>query len=564
MNKFLIVAIAAAFTLASCSSESDGPDGSRSEQILGHIEKGPFLQGSEVTLTDLNKDLSQSGKSFTTSTTSDLGSFDFGQALDLSSGLVELKTSGYFYNECTGGLSNSQITLKAIADTDGAANLNVNLLTHLEYARVKHLVKNGMPFKQAKEQAESEILKTFAITDKIASPEKVSLTDCDKNANILLAISSIMLYDKSEAEFSEFIAKYSNDLEKDGTIDNSQLKETIKEGQENCLPSQIKKKMEEYYQSKGSNVAIGNFSQFIDFNGDGVIDDKDEETLDVEPGESITEENFWTTETNVAAVLNGIYASLGNYIDCQNQLDAMRLDKDKAGHISADYNLVSEAWNAGYQCDNHARLLISGLGNHEFSFDTKGYLATAKALRALVLYNMAMEWGRIPVIDGYDPSGTIYAEQSDAETVHNACLKELSEVQIPEYKNMEIVYFRQKAVEVLKAEIYLALGKKDEAKKILNTISSEDVFKLSSGTAGEKEIEIYSADYIQYLKEEADGKDNSAEWFVNRRTYYGTFAALRRLNKVQSLTNIDSHFNLLPIPTREIVTNPKLTQNTGY
>ena len=224
MNKIFIAAIVAAFTLTSCSSESDGPEGPRSKQILGHIEKGPFVQGSEVTLTDLNKDLSQSGKSYTTSTTSDLGSFDFGQTLSLSSGLVELKTSGYFYNECTGSLSNSQITLKAIADTDGADNMNVNLLTHLEYARVKYLVKNG------KEQAETEILNTFAVTDKITSPEKVSLTDNDKNANILLAISSIMLYDKTEAEFSEFIAKFSNDLENDGTIDNNSLKEAIRKG----------------------------------------------------------------------------------------------------------------------------------------------------------------------------------------------------------------------------------------------------------------------------------------------------------------------------------------------
>lgn len=564
MNKIFIAAIATAFTLASCSSEGDGPEGPRSQQILGHIEKGPFVQGSEVTLTDLNKDLSQSGKSYTTNTTSDLGSFDFGQTLDLSCGLVELKTSGYFYNECTGSLSNSQITLKAIANTDGAANLNVNLLTHLEYARVKYLVKSGKSFKQAKEQAESEILKSFAITDKIASPEKVSLTDCDKNANILLTISSIMLYDKSEAEFSEFIAKFSNDIEKDGTIDNSQLKETIKKGQENCHPSQIKKKMEEYYQSKGSNVAIGNFSQFIDFNGDGVIDDKDEETLDVvNPGTS-TEETFFKSEKEASYVLNSIYAGLHDYITYQNQLDAMRLYNDKVQQITSNYGIVSNAWNTGYNIDARARQFIYILENHEFSFDTKGYLTTAKALRTLLLYNMAMEWGRIPVINGYDTSGAIYAEQSDAETVYNTCLKELSEVQIPEYKNMEKVYFRQKAVDVLKAEIYLALGKKDEAKQILNTIPSGDVFVLSRITAEDKDIDIYSADYIKYLKEEANGKDNSAEWFVNRRTNYGTFAALRRLDKVQSLTNIDSHFNLLPIPAHEILANPKLTQNTGY
>lgn len=561
MNKIFIAAIATAFTLASCSSEGDGPEGPRSQQFLGHIEKGPFVQGSEVTLTDLNKDLSQSGKSYTTNTTSDLGCFDFGQTLDLSSGLVELKTSGYFYNECTGSLSNSQITLKAIANTDGAANLNVNLLTHLEYARVKYLVKSRKSFKQAKEQAESEILKSFAITDKIASPEKVSLTDCDKNANILLAISSIMLYDKSEAEFSEFIAKFSNDLEKDGTIDNSQLKETIKKGQENCHPSQIKKKMEEYYQSKGSNVAIGNFSQFIDFNGDGVIDDKDEETLN--PGTS-TGETFFKGENEALYVLNSIYVGLRDYISCQNNLDAMRLYNDNVQQITADCGLVSNAWNTGYKTEACARQFIYILGNHEFSFDTKRYITTAKALRALLLYNMALEWGRIPVINGYDTSWAIYAEQSDAETVYNTCLKELSEVQIPEYKNMEKVYFRQKAVDVLKAEIYLALGKKDEAKQILNTIPSGDVFVLSRITAEDKDIDIYSADYIKYLKEEANGKDNSAEWFVNRRTYYGTFAALRRLDKVQSLTNIDSHFNLLPIPAHEILANPKLTQNTGY
>lgn len=488
MNKIFIAAIAAAFTLASCSSESDGPEGPRSQQILGHIEKGPFVQGSEVTLTDLNKDLSQSGKSYTTNTTSDLGSFDFGQTLDLSCGLVELKTSGYFYNECTGSLSNSQITLKAIANTDGAANLNVNLLTHLEYARVKYLVKSRKSFKQAKEQAESEILKSFAITDKIASPEKVSLTDCDKNANILLAISSIMLYDKSEAEFSEFIAKFSNDLEKDGTIDNSQLKETIKKGQENCHPSQIKKKMEEYYQSKGSNVAIGNFSQFIDFNGDGVIDDKDEETLN--PGTS-TGETFFKGENEALHVLNSIYVGLRDYITCQNNLDAMRLYNDNVQQITSDCGLVSNAWNTGYKTEACARQFIYILENHEFSFDTKRYITTAKALRALLLYNMAMEWGRIPVINGYDTSWAIYAEQSDAETVYNTCLKELSEVQIPEYKNMEKVYFRQKAVDVLKAEIYLALGKKDEAKQILNTIPSGDVFVLSRITAEDKDIDIF-------------------------------------------------------------------------
>ena len=564
MNKIFIAAIVAAFTLASCSSESDGPEGPRSKQILGHIEKGPFVQGSEVTLTDLNKDLSQSGKSYTTSTTSDLGSFDFGQTLSLSSGLVELKTSGYFYNECTGSLSNSQITLKAIADTDGADNMNVNLLTHLEYARVKYLVKNGKSFKKAKEQAETEILNTFAVTDKITSPEKVSLTDNDKNANILLAISSIMLYDKTEAEFSEFIAKFSNDLENDGTIDNNSLKEAIRKGQENCHPSEIKKRMEEFYQSKGSNVTIGDFSPFIDFNGDGVIDDRDEEMNDiVNPGTS-TDDSYFKSEEDAGKALSAVYASLCEYINCQNKLDEIRLNNENVQQITPGSDLVSKAWSAGYSCDNRARMIINALENRSLSFDAKPYITTAKALRVLVLYNMATEWGRIPVVSGYDSVlGAMTANPYDAKDVYGLCLESMQDVQIPYVKNLGKIYFSQKAYDVLKAEIYMALGRKDEAKKILNTIASEDVFELSS-EMDNGIIEIYSADYIRYLKEEVNGKDNSAEWFVNRKSRYGTFAALRRLNKVQALTGIDSHFNLLPIPGHEVLSNPKLTQNTGY
>lgn len=322
--------------------------------------------------------------------------------------------------------------------------------------------------------------------------------------------------------------------------------------------------MEEYYLSKGSNVAIGDFSQFVDFNGDGVIDDKDEETLDiVNPGTSIGE-TFFKSENEASYVLTSIYVGLRDYITCQNQLDAMRLYNDKVQQITSNYGLVSNAWNAGYKTEAIARQFIYVLENHQFSFDTKGYITTAKALRALLLYNMAMEWGRIPVIDGYDPSGAIYAEQSNAETVYDYCLQNLLDVQIPIIKNIGNVYFTQKAVEVLKAEIYLTLGKKDEAKQTLNNIPSDDIFVLARVTEQDKDIEIYSADYIKYLKEEANGKDNSAEWFANRRNNYGTFAALRRLNKVQSLANIDSHFNLLPIPAHEIVDNPKLTQNTGY
>mgnify|MGYP004535741961 CR=1 FL=1 len=564
MNKTFIAAIAAVLTLASCSSsDDDGHTGPVSKQIAGHIEKGPFVQGSEVTLTDLNKDLSQSGKTFTTNTSTDLGSFDFGQTLDLSSGLVELKTSGYFYNECSGKLSNSQITLKAIANANESKNLNVNLLTHLEYARVKKLVKDGYSFSKAKEQAEKEILKTFAITDKINTPEKVSLTDNNKDASILLAISSIMLYDKSEAEFSEFIAKFSSDLEKDGTIDDNSTKEKIKDGQEHCHPSEIVKTMEDFYKGKGSNVTISDFSSFVDFNGDGIIDENDREELDLIPDQKTDESSFFNGEKDVQAIVNSMYVKVRDYINLQNALDVIRLNNTGLNQLNSSMSAVQKAWEAGYRCSQTALLITNGLEGKEFSFNTKPYLAQTKALRAIVMYNMAYQWGNIPILTKVSTDGIVnegLTPSTQAEQLKYA-LDLLENLDFGNWRGN--VYISQAAVNVLKAEIYLTLGKKNEAWSALENVSDEDVF-LFSNEMGKKDLEVYSKEYIEYLKEEANGIDNSAKWFANRKNNYGTFAALKRFGKVQSLTGIDSHYNLLPIPLNETYMNPRLPQNPGY
>lgn len=566
MKKLLFAVFAVALVFASCSSNDDGASSKPiAKQVAGHIEKGPFVQGSEVTLTELNKDLSQTGKSFTTNTSSDLGSFDFGQTLELSSGLVELKTSGYFYNECTGALSSSQITLKAIADVNDSKTLNVNLLTHLEYARVKKLVKDGMAFSQAKEQAEKEILKTFAITDKISTPEKVSLTDNSKDAAILLAISSFMLYDKSEAEFSEFIAKFSNDLERDGTIDDSSIKEKIKAGQENCHPSAIKKRMEEFYEQKGSSITIGDFSAFVDFNGDGVIDDKDGETLDKVPDSIVTEDTLFATEDNVQAVISGMYVWLRDYVKGQNELDAIRLDNANVNTIHPGAALVCNTWGCGYRVNSMALIVAKGLTSKSFPYDPMPYLAEANVLRAFVMYNMAMQWGRIPIVEETGSDRVNSYVQSETNDVLNFCLALLDQSKLPS-NDYDAGRLNGDAVKVLKAEIYLAMGDKSKAAKEVKSLPAEDIFFIYETTPDGKptgKIGLYSSDYVKLIKEEANGVDNSSEWFA-RGHVYGTFAALRRLGAVQDKTGIDAHYNLLPIPSVELMVCPKFTQNPGY
>ena len=222
------------FFLSACGSDSeqaaDSPRNPVTRSVSGIIEKGPFGQGSKVTLYELRKDLTQTGKSFKTQTTSHLGAFKI-DGIELESPYVEMETNGYFYNEVKGEMSVAPITLNAIADITNRNSVNVNIITHLEFERVKKLVKDGSSFSSAKAQAEKELLKCFGITDEISTPENISITDNNRNASILLAISTIMLYNRSEGDFTAFMSKFATDFADNGLIDDLSVRNGIKEGQ---------------------------------------------------------------------------------------------------------------------------------------------------------------------------------------------------------------------------------------------------------------------------------------------------------------------------------------------
>ena len=331
-------------TLLSCSSDDgDTPKIVEKTNVTGNIEKGPFVQGSKVTLYELEENLSQTGKTFKTQTNSDFGAFTFDTPIELKSQYVELETSGYFYNEVKGELSSSQITLNALSNVASRNAVNVNLITHLEYGRVKKLVRDGVDFNAAKKQAERELLACFAIKDEISTPEGVSITDNNRSSAILLAISTIMLYERSEAEFTEFISKFSTDFADNGQIDNSIIREEIKKGQENAHPSKVIERMKEFYANKGVNLQCDDFSPYIDFNGDGVINEDDGENLDVTPPDVVVVDEFWNDANSVRAILNGCYASLQKFTNAQLQLEYIRTKKPRKVRLGGVNHLALSA-----------------------------------------------------------------------------------------------------------------------------------------------------------------------------------------------------------------------------
>ena len=146
--------------LTNCQKDSSST--STVQDITGYVQKGPFINGSSVTVYDLQSDLTASGKSFNTQITDNKGTFGLNN-ISISSNNIGLRADGFYFNEVSGEQSAAQITLNALADISGKSDINVNVMTHLEKPRVEYLMKNGKSFADAKIQAQKEILSIFIL-----------------------------------------------------------------------------------------------------------------------------------------------------------------------------------------------------------------------------------------------------------------------------------------------------------------------------------------------------------------------------------------------------------------
>ncbi|MBO7059635.1 MAG: hypothetical protein J6W54_00855 [Fibrobacter sp.] len=196
-------------------------------KVEGVSQKGPFIIGSTVSVLELGgNSLLQTGKVFKSSIKSDKGDFSvMGPALASQYAMIEV--TGYYRNEITGLKSTSPLTLNAIVDLSDREKANVNLLTHLEYERVKHLVSEGMSVKDAKAQAQREILETMAMSESKEAFEDLNIFEAgDANAK-LLAISILLQRKEDVAGFTESLAKFSMELAQNGSWNDSATRTSI-------------------------------------------------------------------------------------------------------------------------------------------------------------------------------------------------------------------------------------------------------------------------------------------------------------------------------------------------
>ena len=268
----VVVTIGMMAMLQSCSSNDD-LDGytPTNFNVGGKVEKGPFVRGTAIQMQPLDADLDETGESFTSTITDNEGTFTFGSKL-LKSPYVKLSASGYYFNEVTGELSKGTLALNAVANLQNAADVNLNILSHLKYQRVMDLVaKDGKSFKEANNQAQEEVLKTFGL-EKYAKTDvnHFSITSSTDEAAALIAVSSLILYNRSEAQITEYLSQLSEEFAEDGNFSETTKLQIRKDmfSLESKLP-QIAENIKKRYQEMGKEVAVKNLIYYFDWDGDG-------------------------------------------------------------------------------------------------------------------------------------------------------------------------------------------------------------------------------------------------------------------------------------------------------
>lgn len=189
--------------------------------LNGTVFKGSFIRGSLLFFYELDSTLNQTGRSFNTTIEDDYGNFSL-KAVNLSGKLVRVVGDGFYWNEVLNDNSSTRITLTGISKIDSNQTVNVNVLTHLERPRVEYLYSvKGYTFDSAKTQAITEVLKAFGYNNTgITRAEKVGVVGVGNDSKILLAISTLIQGYRSESEVTQIMNDFSNDLKKDGTIDD--------------------------------------------------------------------------------------------------------------------------------------------------------------------------------------------------------------------------------------------------------------------------------------------------------------------------------------------------------
>lgn len=233
--------------------------------IAGKAQKGPFVIGTNVTISELDDNLNPTGKVYFSTIMDNEGYFDVPD-VEFISDYIQLKIEGNHYNENLGlTFTNEPITLYCLADLTNLANTNINLLTHLEKDLVIKYKQEGKSFKEAKQNAQKDILVIFNLDDYEMKESEILDISKEGNGNgILLALTTAIQGNLKGMRLTDFLTRLRGDLNDNGSIDSEDLQTQLICQAKLLHPPVIKENLENFYQGLGKELEIPNFKQFID------------------------------------------------------------------------------------------------------------------------------------------------------------------------------------------------------------------------------------------------------------------------------------------------------------
>lgn len=254
--------------------DPDKPDpDTKTYNVEGAIQKGPFVQGSSITISELDDELNPTGVNYKTTTNDDTGSFEMNSKIN--SRFVEITAEGYYFNEVSGKISSSELTLRTISDLESSDKVNINLLTSLANDKLKSLIKAGgedYTFSQALLEAEKDVLDAFGLEDNDEHFDKMDITKAGDANAMLLAVSVTLQGNCSVGEMSELIAKIAAEIESYGKVQSPNLKNAIQKGAVGVDLADVRQNLQDRYDDLGASCEIPDFENFIDSDGNGKID----------------------------------------------------------------------------------------------------------------------------------------------------------------------------------------------------------------------------------------------------------------------------------------------------
>ena len=269
MKKSILLIGIAALAFGACNDKDKTNELNGDEKLVdvtsisGNVQKGPFINGTSVRVTELNSNLQQTGRSFETQIADNSGAFELKSVGQLSQ-YVELHANGYYYNEVKDDVSESQLSLYALTDLNSGTTPNINVLTTLERPRVEYLTSGGTSFADAKQQAQAEVLRIFKIDfADINNSELLNIAGSSQGDAALLAVSAILQGNLTAGAASELIAGVASDIRTDGKLDDAKLGSKLKGNAMAINPDEIREYLANRYKDLGVEAAVPDFGGIV-------------------------------------------------------------------------------------------------------------------------------------------------------------------------------------------------------------------------------------------------------------------------------------------------------------